>query len=583
MAKEPLSPVILKYKYMKRIKISQNFVRIISIAILAIAALIVSFPGIPYWHIGNQQVGKTISELRIRLGLDLQGGTYLVYKANLDDVEPQNYSESLEGARDVIERRVNAFGISEPLVQTSKTGEDYKIIVELAGIKNVHEAIKMIGETPILDFREQKNMEDAKRSEEDKQAVIKRNEEKQKEAQDILDKAKKGKSFSKLAKDYSQDEATKPNGGDLDFFGRGVMQQEFEDVAFNEEFKKDTVWPELVQTSYGYHIIKKTDEKDEEVRVSHILIKTENEEYDETVLESMDFQDPFKQTTLTGRHLERAEVGFNPNTGEPEVYLQFNNEGKKIFREITERNLDKIVPIYLDGEPITMPVIKAVITDGKAVISGGFSLEEAKQLSQRLNAGALPIPIELVHQQTIGASLGQKSLEQSLVAGLIGLTLVILFIILVYRWPGIVAAMSLVIYALLIITIFKVLKVTLTLSGIAGLILSIGMAVDANVLIFERIKEELKSGKWKIVAIQEGFKRAWPSIRDGNVSTIITCLILSIFSTGMVKGFALTLGIGVLLSMFTAIVITRSILEASVINQERGGWWWGISDKNKKS
>jgi len=565
---------------MKRIKISKKFLKTAGIIALIIAGLTISMPGVPYWSIGSFQIGEKISTLRVRLGLDLQGGTYLVYKADLTDVEPDYYSESLEGARDVIERRVNAYGISEPVVQTSKTGDDYKIIVELAGVKDVHEAIKMIGETPILDFRESRSKEDAKRTEEEKQEVIARNEEKKASAEKILAKLKRGESFNKLVKEFSEDEGTKEKNGNLDFFKKGVMQEDFENISFNPDFKKGDVWPELVKTPFGYHILKKTDERGEgeekEVKISHILIKTEDEEYDEKMLQVISFEDPFKQTGLTGRHLDRAEVGFNPNTGEPEVHLQFNGEGKKMFKDITERNMEKVVPIFLDGDPITMPVIKSIITDGRAVISGNFSLDEAKQLVQRLNAGALPIPINLVHQQTIGASLGQESLEKSLIAGVIGLLLIMLFIITVYRWPGIVATLSLGIYALLLISIFKILGITLTLSGIAGLILSIGMAVDANVLIFERIKEELRAGKWKIVAIQEGFRRAWPSIRDGNVSTLITCVILAGFGTGMVKGFAIALGVGVLLSMFTAIVITRALIELSGKKQARGGWWWGI-------
>jgi len=558
-------------------KDSEKFWKFILVIALFITALIIAMPGLPYFKVGGFEIGQKISEMKIRLGLDLQGGTHLVYRADLSQIDPAQYGDSLEGVRDVIERRINAFGIAEPVVQTSKTGDDYKVIVDLAGIKDVSQAINMIGETPTLDFREPRPADEAKLTDEQKQEIQKRNQAKSDQAKKILEEAKNGKDFSELAKQYSEDPGTKDAGGDLDYFKKGEMTPEFETVVFNPDFKTGQVWPELVKTEYGYHIIKKIDERgdgdNKEVRASHILFTVENEEYDETLLAA----DPFKPTGLTGKQLERAEVVFDPNTGEPQVSLTFDSEGKDLFRDITDRNLKKRVPIYLDGEPITMPVIQSIIPDGKAVISGNFTLDEAKKLQQRLNEGALPVPIDLVQQQTVGASLGQESLNRSVIAGIVGFLLVAIFMIAIFRWPGIVAVIALTIYTLLLVGIFKILGITLTLSGIAGLILSIGMAVDANVLIFSRMKEEFLSGKHKTAAIAEGFRRAWPSIRDGNASTIITCFVLIFFGTGMVKGFAIALVTGVFLSIFTAIFITRTILDY-LTRSGKIGYWWGIEE-----
>ncbi|MCK5459708.1 protein translocase subunit SecD, partial [Candidatus Parcubacteria bacterium] len=220
------------------------------------------------------------------------------------------------------------------------------------------------------------------------------------------------------------------------------------------------------------------------------------------------------------------------------------------------------VAIFLDGTPISIPTVNEPIRDGRAVITGSFDINEAKQLSQRLNAGALPVPITLISQNTVGASLGKLSLEKSLKAGIIGLLAIILFMLVVYRFKGVASVISLIIYGVIIAAAFKLLSITITLAGLAGLVLSIGMAVDANVLIFERMKEEKQNGKRGLQLIEDGLKRAWPSIRDGNISTLLTCLILIWFSTSMVKGFAITLGIGILISMFCAVVITKLLLKA---------------------
>ncbi len=443
-----------------------------TIFIIFLVGLLAAFLDYPVaWDKGvnwlNSQIGSEILprfyKLPFKLGLDLQGGTHLVYQADLSNIEAGDYMDSMQGVRDVIERRVNLFGVTEPVVQINKAGSHYRLIVELAGVKDVHQAIEMIGQTPSLDFRKERNP---------------------KETENILADLKAIQEKINQGIELSQDEKSK-----------------------------------LLEDPY------------------------------------------FQPTNLTGRYLKGAQLGFSQQTYQSQVNLQFNDEGSKIFEELTKNNVGKRLAIYLDGAPISAPVVQEMISGGKAQITGNFTLAEAKELVQRLNAGALPVPINLINQQTIGASLGHLSLEQSLRAALWGFLAILFFIILYYRLPGLIASLALLIYIALVLALFKLIPVTLTLAGIAGFILSIGMAVDANVLIFERLKEEFKSGKSLGGSIDEGFKRAWPAIRDGNISTIITCLILYIFATGLVKGFALTLGIGVLVSMLSAIVVTKSFLK----------------------
>lgn len=442
-----------------------------------------------------------VKDIPFSLGLDLQGGAHLVYKADVKNIPEADRAGAMDSARDVIERRVNAFGVSEPLVTVNRgiTG-DYQIIAELAGIKDVSEAIKIIGETPILEFKEQ-----------------------------------------------------------------------------------STSTP-----------------------VATINTASSTASSTATVPLSLDLSQGWKNTELSGKYLKRATVQFNPNDGSPEVSLEFNSEGAKLFEDITGRNIGQPVAIFLDGYPISVPTVNDKITGGKASISGKFNVEEAKLLVTRLNSGALPVPISLISQKTVEASLGSKSINNSLQAGLIGLLLVSLFMILYYRLPGLLSVLSLLVYGLTVLAIFKALPVwlsfalviamvglifytfnelkifngalaflfivigfllffyalkpvTLSLSGIAGFILSIGMAVDANILIFSRTREELKAGKSVSQAVNDGFRRAWPSIRDGNVSTIITCLILMFFGTSTIQGFGTTLFIGIAVSLFSAIVVTHTL------------------------
>jgi protein-export membrane protein SecD len=610
------------------------------------------------------------------LGLDLQGGTQLVYEADVSKIPFGDKAGSVEGVRDVIERRVNAFGVSEPVVQINKAQGAWRVIVELAGVKDVKEAIKMIGETPLLEFKEQNDEPARELTPEERTELSKFNKEAKDKAKKALQAALKETDFSKIVKEYTENEVGRDTGGDLGWiqregqfgflyekangvdvgkvfpkvvenesglfvmkvndrrengkearanhilicfegaekcekettkeeakkiiddlkakatpynfailakenstepgakdtsgdlgwFGQGKMVKPFEDALWNLEKGKIS---DVVETQFGYHLIYKVDERPIiEYKAAVIFVNTKTES------DILPPAEPWKATALTGKQLKSARVEFDQRTGTPEVQLAFNDEGKELFGQITEKNVGKQVAIFLDGQSISEPRVNEAIKGGEAVITGSFDIAEAKLLAQRLNAGALPVPINLVSQQTVGASLGSESLQQSLKAGLWGFIFVIVFMILYYRLPGILASLALIIYGVLVLFIFKSVPVTLTLAGIAGFILSVGMAVDANVLIFERMKEDLRVGKPLGTALDEGFKRAWPSIRDGNLTTIITCLILMFFGTGMIKGFAVTLTIGVLMSMFSALVITKHFLLWFVAREKPWKSFW---------
>ena len=424
----------------------KNKFPIFPILIILLAILAGLFDYQPAWIKARSKVHLPESFNRDwRLGLDLVGGSLLNYDIDLSQVATPDRDSVVEGLRDVIERRVNLFGVSEPQIYTADAGEQRHLSVELAGIKDINQAINMIGETPLLDFREVEEL-------------------------------------------------------------------------------------------------PKTEDKEASYK--------------------------FIPTNLTGRYVKSAQANIG-NLGKPAVSIVFNDEGAKIFEELTSRNVGKPLAIFLDDELIEIPVVREAISGGQAQISGNFTPDSARKLVERFNAGALPAPIKLISQQTIGASLGSDSLKKTILGGVVGLLLVILFIIGYYRSLGLIASLALAIYAVLTLGIFKLIPVTLTLAGIAGFILSIGMAVDANVLIFARIKEELKKGLSKRAAIEEGFRRAWSSIRDSNITTIIIAVILFYFATSFVKGFALTLFIGVLMSMFSAITVTKSLLEMFTKNHEK--------------
>lgn len=403
------------------------------------------FPGInPSINLGPIQLQRDLS---FRRGLDLQGGTSITLRAEMKDIPEDQRDDALESAKNVIERRINFFGVSEPIVQTSRAGGDYRIITEIPGISDTNEAINLIGKTAKLTFWEDAASGSAK--------------------------------------------VATPSGIPL-----GLDQL---------------------------------------------------------------FENP-KITNLTGSDLKLTSVTFDPNNGKPQVQLKFTGDGAKKFADITKRNVGKIVVIALDNQVIEAPRVNEPIFGGDAVITGEFTTEQAKTVQIQLNAGALPVSLSVLQQQAIGATLGQVSLEKSLIAGIIGFIVIVLFMVGLYGRLGVVASFALLIYTLVILALFRIIPITLTLAGIAGLILSIGIAVDANILIFERMKEELRRGRSGEMAITLGFNRAWLSIRDSNISSLITCMILYYFGTGIIRGFALTLALGVIISMFSAIFVTRTIL-----------------------
>ncbi|MBN1262857.1 MAG: protein translocase subunit SecD [Candidatus Pacebacteria bacterium] len=380
-------------------------------------------------------------DLAVKKGLDLAGGAHLVFKADMSQIDPEEKGEALDSAKEIIQRRVDLFGLAEPVIRTSRVGEEHRIVVELAGIDEVDQAIGLIGQTAQLDFR--------------------------------------------------------------------------------------------------------------------------------LINEATDAAVPFEETGLTGRFLEKAQPAFDQQTGAPMITLTFTEEGKDLFGEITENNVGRRLAILLDQLILMAPVINEPITGGNASITGeDFEVKDVKRFSAQLNGGALPVPFELIEQRNIGPTLGEDSIQESLRAGLIGLLMVVGFMIIYYGFLGVLASLGLVIYGLATLAIYKLIPVTLTLPGMAGFVLTVGMAVDSNILIFERIKEEIRLGKPRPVARELGFGRAWDSIRDANVCTLIICFILfnpfewSFLNTsGSIRGFALTLGLGVFLSMFTGIIVTRTFLE----------------------
>lgn len=523
------------------------------VLLLGLVCGIISYPQIVKYL---PPVFKVVDALKVNRGLDLQGGIHLEYKADVSQIDSAKVNDALTSAEAVIERRVNAFGVGEPLVQLSRSGSEHRIIVELPGVKDIEQAKKMIKETPFLEFRESA---DGTISKEDQQQLDLLNSKSKNQAQGILERVKNGEDFATLAKQFSQDPGSKDKGGDLDFVKSGTFVPEFDKVLFDPATQSGVVYPQLVESQFGWHIIKKIEERGEgdsrEVHGAHILLR----KYGPADFPKL----AFKATGLSGKNLKNAYVDYrSQGVGSPQIALQFDGEGTKLFADITKRNIGKPVAIFLDDEIISQPTVQNEIVAGQAVITGNFTMQEANDLVKRLNEGALPVPITLVGQQSVDASLGESALQKSLFAGLVGLGAVAIFMIFYYRLLGVVAVLALLLYTAMLLTLFKLsvftpFAITVTLSGIAGFILSIGIAVDANVLIFERTREELSYGKGVQRSIKEGFRRAWPSIRDGHVSTLITTIILIGLGTGFVKGFAVILALGVLLSLFTAVVLVR--------------------------
>ncbi len=392
-----------------------------------------------------------------RKGLDLEGGTSITLKADMNDVPEDQRDDALDSAKSVIERRINFFGVSEPVIQTAKVNKDHRIIVEIPGVTDVNEAAKLVGKTAKLSFWEEGTTE----------ASI---------SADIATDSAKLASMSGVPV------------GILQLLGPGA-----------------------------------------------------------------------KKTNLTGADLKNASVTFDPQNGQPQVSLAFTPEGGKKFSDITKRNIGKLLIIALDDEVVQAPRVNQAIF-GEAVITGDFTSQSAKTLQIQLNAGALPVSLSIIQQKATGATLGEDSLQKSLLAGAIGFGVIAVFMVVLYGRLGFVACLALIVYTLLVLALFRLIPVTLTLAGIAGFILSIGVAVDANILIFERMKEENRRGISHEKAIDLGFSRAWPSIRDSNVSSLITSAILFYFGTTIVKGFAFTLALGVIVSMFSAIIVTRTFL-----------------------
>ncbi len=479
-----------------------------------IAALCVSLLAIE--NIGGRQ--------GFSLGLDLQGGTHLVYEANFAEVAPGAEDDAVEVTREIIEKRINRYGISEPNIQIIGSGNSSRISVQIPGV-TAEEARALVGAVAEMDFQEQNDVGA------------------------ILTEA----SFARDAQ-ITIDDAT--------------------------GFKVDDTC--VVGFGLGGSIAKEDWETRRIAGIngsSNVLTLDPALFLDHQAGEPISVWIPSIGTVDAGRYLlPNSYVDVNQQTGQPVVAFEFDETGAILFAQISGRLVGKPLGIFLDNEMISAPVVQTQISGGKGIIEG-LTYDEARILSSQLNGGALPLPLghwdggefypEPAVTQSVDATLGADSLHKSLIAGIIGLMLVMTFMILYYRLPGLLACISLLIYVAVMLTIFKMVPVTLSMASIAAFILSIGMAVDANVLIFERMKEEIRSGKTLRAAIEAGFNRAWPAIRDGNVSTLITCFILfwfgtRIISAPLVMGFALTLGIGVVISMLTAIMVTRTSLRTIV-------------------
>lgn len=533
----------------KRESTRRNFILAVFGSILL---AVIAYPKLVAWQ---PQTFAYLNGWQVNQGLDLQGGIHLEYEADTTNIPEDQLADALQSAQAVIERRVNAFGVGEPLIQLSNRGDSHRIIVELPGIKNVDAAKSMIQETPFMEFREL--APDSAREE-----FTKQNEENKKQATATLALAKSSQDFGALAKQFSQDPTAAENSGDLGFVKKGALVPEFEDVIFKNDFAVGTVYPELVETDFGWHIIKKEEVRgegdDQEVRASHILfLKDSIENYPDKM---------YVPTGLSGKNVEKVTVDYqSQGLGAPQVLIQFDSEGAEKLAEVSKKNVGKPLAIFIDGEVFSAPVIQQELVGGQAVVTSNFDAASVKEYVKRLNEGALPIPITLVSQQTVDASLGESALHASLFAGLVGLVAVAIFMLVFYRFLGLVAVFALLFYTVLLVVIFKFsaftpFAITVTLSGIAGFVLSIGIAVDANILVFERFREELAYGKTVRKALEAAFNRAWPSIRDGHISTLLTTFILMMTGTGFVKGFAVILALGVLVSLFTAVVLVRVIL-----------------------
>jgi preprotein translocase subunit SecD len=462
---------------------------LIPILILIAFAIWIDLPSNPGIHIGSFD-----RDIKIVQGLDLQGGLQILLEADLPPDEEVT-SEQMQTARDIIERRVNALGVTEPLVQLAGSN---RILVELPGIGNPEDAAAVIKETGLLEF-------------------------------------------------------IQITGTDL--IAEGT----------------------IVQTDYGT-----SAEQDSSEEPAATAEPTPGTDEADTPDDTPPTSDRVYHTVMTGAIIQDAAVRLNPQTGSYVVGFDLTPDGSIVFGTYTSTHIGERLGIVLDKVIIAAPVISTAITEGSAIIEGDFTPEAANNLAVTLRYGSLPVPLTTVETKSVGPTLGQDSLQKSMIAGVVGLLIVMLFMALYYRLPGLLADLALLVYTLLTFALFKLIPVTLTLPGIAGFVLSIGVAVDANVLIFERMKEELRAGLRLRQAIDLGFSRAWPSIRDSNLSTLITCAILywfgNTFGASIVKGFSLTLALGVLVSLFTAITVTRTFLHVVLDNIKIAEHprWFGI-------
>ncbi len=707
--------------------------RLLQSGIIILVALLLGFYNLP----GEMQkqilpfLPSEITDQKVSLGLDLQGGSQLDYKVDLRDVPEKDQANIIDGIINVIQKRVNGLGVSEPNIYPSVVGDEHHIIVELAGIKDLDQAKETVGKTIQLEFKEQRLTPDTNHAAEvkstadksvtaakkaadfkiyaegeaqanpgkvtynenkefqfrdqlptsladeafklkvgeisdktlestseyaldsasnvvqmngysiikvlerqtaDKQineprkvstseilvqykgipgvpATITRTEEEAKaRATEALTKIQGGADFAEIAKQYSDDTDSKDKGGvktepvskDANYV------QEYKDAA--DALKKVGDLSPVTKSPLGFHIIKAlaiTDAvnktvKEDQVKLGRLFYNSSD--------------DPWLATSLNGKYFQRADIGFD-QLGQAHVEITFNAEGAKMFEDLTAKNVNKPIAIFVGGNLISAPNVNEKISGGKAIITGRFTIKKAQDLARDLNTGAIPAPVLLVGQYNIGASLGQDALNKSLMAGLIGLALIALYMIIVYRLAGAIATIALFFYTALLIflikcslplpvalvfavavfgfLVYKILnskesgpeklialvlacfilffmsflistQVVMTLAGIAGVILSIGMAVDANILIFERVKEEIRDGRPLESAVNVGFDRAWSSIKDSNFSSLITCAILFYFGSSIIQGFAFNLAAGILVSMFSAISITKVLLHAAL-------------------
>jgi len=505
----------------------RNISLLIAIVLLTAVLIWINLPDNPGIHIrlGGLQIDR---DIYIHQGLDLQGGLQVLLEADVTSDQAASFdARTMEAARVVVENRVNGLGVTEPVVQLQ--GER-RIIVELPGIQNPEQAIATLRETGLLEFIE------AGRS-----------------------PLREGQ-LVRTSLDVQASPAITP-------------------VAATEPTPTTALLPlaEVVTPSQSLATpaalvtqtaVSSAPGATQPLTNSALVAATSNLTSTQPVsLTEYAYGGRVFNTIMTGRHLRDADISTD-NLGQIVIAFELSEEGAKIFREYTSKHRGDIVAIVLDKRVISAPVIEDTIPDGKGIISsrgtGGFPLDEARRIAIQMKYGALPVPLKVIEQREIGPTLGQDSIQRSVRAGIIGLCVVLLFMIIYYRLPGSLADIALLIYALINFAIYKLLPVTLTLPAITGFILSTGMAVDANILVFERMKEELRAGRPLRVAMEAGFSRAWTSIRDSNLSTLLTCVILfwfgSQFGASVVKGFAITLALGVVINLFTAIIVTRTFI-----------------------